>query len=158
MSLYYIFQYTLYVSIEHLHRKFTALCCLIDSLILLVLTRLQHIITSHHSSYGIVASIPVAYKHTLPSPLVANNGCKQLTILNCIRTIKLVIRCHDCPRITLLNHNLECLEINLTECTLRHLRDVVITVCLLVVCYKMLWTGSCTFTLNALYIACSNSS
>ena len=158
MSLYHIFQYTLHVGIEHLHRQFAAFGCLVDGLILLVLTRLQHIVTSHHSSYGIVACIPIAYKHALPSPLVANNRSKQLTILNSIRAIQLVIRCHDGPRITLLHHNLKGFQVYFAQRTLRYLRDIVVTVCLLVVSHKMLGTCSCTLTLNTLHIAGSDSS
>ena len=156
MGLYHIFQNALNVGIEHLHRQFATLSSLKDSLILLVLTGLQHIVTSHHSSNGIVASIPVAYKHTLPAPLVANNGGKQLAVLYSVWTIQLIIRCHDGPRITLLNHNFKSLQVNLTERTLRYLRDIVITVCFLVVSHKVLRASSCTLALHTTHIACSD--
>ena len=158
MSLYHIFQNALNIGIEHLHRQFSTLSSLKDSLILLVLTRLQHIVTSQHSSYGIVASIPVAYKHTLPAPFVANDSSKQFTILHSVWTIQLIIRSHNSPRITLLNHYFKSLEINLTERTLRHLRDIVIAVSFLIVSHKVLRAGSCTLALHATYIACSDGS
>ena len=90
MSLYHILKNAFNVGIEHLHGQFATLGSLEYGLILLVLTRLQHIVASKHRSYGIVASIPVAHKHTLPAPLVANDSSKQFTILHSVWTIQLI--------------------------------------------------------------------
>ena len=156
MSLYHIFENALNVGIEHLHGQFATLGSLEYGLILLVLTRLQHIVASQHSSNGIVASIPVAHKHTLPAPLIAHNGSKQFTVLHSVWTIQLIIRGHNRPRITLLYHYFKSLQVYFTECTLRHLRDIVIAVCFLIVSHKMLRTGSCALALHATHIPSSN--
>ena len=151
-----ILQNALHVGVEHLHRQFTTLGSLEDGLILLVLTGLQHVVTGHHGSNGIVTGIPVTDIHTLPAPLVANDGRQQFVVLHRIRTVQLVIRCHDGPGIALLHHNLESLQVNLTQCTLRHLRDIIVTVRLLVVGHEMLRTSRRTLALNTLHIACAD--
>ena len=71
-----VFQDTLYIGIEDVHRKFATLCCIENSLILLVLSWLKHIVASLHCSHGIIAGIPVGNVHSLPSPFITYDGGK----------------------------------------------------------------------------------
>ena len=91
MGFNHIFQDTLHIGIEHLHRQLAALGSFQDSLILLVLSGLQHIVACQHRSNGIVASVPVRHIHTLPAPLIAYDGGQQLTVLHGIRAVQLII-------------------------------------------------------------------
>ncbi len=113
-----IFQDALYVGVQHLHRQRTALGSGQNGLVLLRLSGLQHVVASQHGGYGIVTGIPVTDVHTLPTPLVANDGGQQFVVLYGIRTVQLVIRRHDGPRVTLLHHNLEGLQVYLAQGTL----------------------------------------
>ena len=156
MGLYNIFQDALNIGIEHLHRQFAALGSLEDGLILFVLSWLQHIVTCQHRSNGIVASIPVTHIHTLPTPLVANDGSQQFVVLYSVWTIQFIIRGHDSPGIALLHHNLESLQIDLTKRTLGNLRDVVIAVGLLIVGHEVLRTSRRSLTLYTTHITSAN--
>ena len=121
MSLNHIFQDTFHIGIKHLHGQFTILGCLEDGLILSILSRLQHVVACQHSYHGIITSIPVADVHSLPAPLVTNDGGQQFMVLYSVRAIQLIIRGHDGPRVALLHHNLKSLEIDFTKGTLRYL-------------------------------------
>ena len=113
-----IFQYALDVGVEHLHRQLAALGSSQNGLVLLGLSGLKHVVASQHRGYGIVPGIPVADVHTLPTPFIANDGGQQFMVLHGIRTVQFVIRCHDGPRVTLFNHNLEGLQVYLAQGTL----------------------------------------
>ena len=153
VGLHHIFQNALYVGIEHLHGQRAVLCGSQDGVVLLRLSGLQHIVASQHGSHGIVAGVPVADVHALPAPFIANDGGQQLTVLHGIRPVQLVIRRHDSPRVALLHHDFEGLQVNLAKGTLRDLRDVVVAVCLLIVGHEVLRTGRSTLALHTMHIA-----
>ena len=156
MGLYDILQNALYVGIEDVHAQLATLCSSQNGLVLLGLSGLQHVVAGLHGFYGIIASVPVGYIHTFPAPFIANDGRQQLVVLYGIRTVQLIIRGHDGPRVALLDHDLKSFQIDLTECALRYLRDIAVTVGFLIVGHEVLRTGSGAFALYTLYIACCN--
>ena len=82
---------------------------------LLVLTRLQHIVASPHLLGAVLTAKPVGHHRSLVAPLVAQDGLYEILALRGIDTVDVVIRGHHRPRLTLLDGNLEALQVDLTQ-------------------------------------------
>ena len=80
-SLYNHLQDTTHVSINYTHVEFARLESLHDSIILLVKTRLKHIIAGNHLSHCILAAEPVSHDHAFESPFVTENRSLEFTAL-----------------------------------------------------------------------------
>ena len=120
------------------HREFTRLYSRHDSLILINLAWLNHIVSGSHLRRCIKATTPVSDNSTLEAKLATKNILKQPLILRCIATIEVVVRCHNSPRLRVANSNLKVTKIYLAQGSLRDTRIVTQTVNLLIISTEVL--------------------
>ena len=90
-----------------------------DAVELLLLTRLQHIVTSPHLLGTVLTTEPVGHHGSLVAPLITQDGLHEVLALRRVGAVDIVIRGHHRPRLTLLDGDLEALQIDLTEGALR---------------------------------------
>ena len=98
--------------------QFTTLYTSHDTVELLCLTRLQHVITSPHLLGTVLTAKPVGHHGSLIAPLIAEDGLHKVLALRGIDAVDIVVGGHHCPGLALLDGNLEALQVNLTEGTL----------------------------------------
>ena len=146
------FEYALHVAVEHRLVESTVLDALYDLLVLLVRTRLQHVVAGDHLCSGILAAEPVGHDHAAEAPLVAQQRCEQLGVLRGIYSVEVVVRRHYRPRIRLLDGDLEAFEIELPEGALRYAGIVAHAVGLLIVDREVLDRGAHAVALHAAHV------
>ena len=89
-----------------------------DTVELLVLTGLQHIVACPHLLGAVLATEPIGHDGSLVAPFVAENGLDEILALRSVDTIYIIIRGHHRPGLTFLDGYLEALQIDLTESSL----------------------------------------
>ena len=87
----YKIQGTLYAAVEVGLVEFAALHTSYNRIELLVLARLQHVVTSPHLLGTVLATKPVGHHRTLIAPLIAQNGSHEVFTLRGIDTIDVVV-------------------------------------------------------------------
>ena len=113
--------------------EFTATNPSHDRVELLVLTWLQHIVTGPHLLGTVLTTEPVSHHRALVAPLIAQDGGHQVLALRGIDTVDIIIRGHHRPGFRLLDGNLEALQVDLAQGTLRDMGVGIHAVRLLVV-------------------------
>ena len=138
-----------YALIEVSLLQCTLLYSLYNRIKVVRLARLNHIVTRSHLRRSIKTTTPICYNHTLKAELATENILQQTLILRCIATIQIVVRGHYCPRLRLLNGNLEVTQIYLTQCTLRDASIICQTVNLLIISTEVLERSTYTIALHS---------
>ena len=118
-----IFQHATHVLVHVLHIQTTSLYGIYDILGLSRIARHHQVVASlylHLCGQVGTFTYPVGHYDTLETPIIAQDSGQHIFVALGIETVNLVICRHDGPRIALTNDNLEALQVELTQGTLRH--------------------------------------
>ena len=119
-----------------------------DGVELLLLARLQHVVTCPHLCGTVLTAEPVGHDSTLVAPFIAQDGLHKVFALGSIGPVDVIVRGHHRPGLAFLNGNLKTLQVDFTQGTLGDVRIVVHAVGLLVIGGKVLDARAHAVTLN----------
>ena len=130
---------------------------LVDKVIdLRLVARLHQVVAGLNLCSSIAQARPVGHHYAVVAPLITQDGGEQLTVLLGIRSVDAVVRRHHGPGSSLAHSNLEALQVNLAEGSLRHHLVDVHAVGLLRVTCEVLHRCAHTLTLHASHIGSSD--